>query len=348
MNLLKTYKALADESRLRMALILSLGYFNVGELTELLGLGQSTVSHHLRILSNSGIVKLHREGTWSFYTLSESAKTGPCREVLTPILLAGVPGEEYSRYFPGGPETLPSDRKDFVDDLQAENKELSLQLLRDFREAKSTIEQRRSSTRRYFESVGPDWNVLRSEAQGGDEGLLYILDKIPSDGTLLDLGCGTGAFVQKLGRRSGETIAVDYSQAMLDEARRAVTELNIQVDFRLGYLEHLPVANDSIDTAVAHMVLHHIPDPVEAIREVHRVLAPGGTFWIVDLCKHNDATMQERYADIWLGFQPEALETWCAESGFAEISLLSPPDQPEIFILTGQKQAASLSDTATA
>ena len=68
-TVLRTTKAAADRNRLRILRVLGGGPFNVAELTEILGLGQSTVSRHLRILADAGLVEVRRSGTWAWYSL---------------------------------------------------------------------------------------------------------------------------------------------------------------------------------------------------------------------------------------------------------------------------------------
>ena len=67
---LRALKGAADANRLRILGILRDGPFNVAELTDILGVGQSTVSRHLRILSDAGLVEARRAGTWAWYSLS--------------------------------------------------------------------------------------------------------------------------------------------------------------------------------------------------------------------------------------------------------------------------------------
>jgi ArsR family transcriptional regulator len=67
------FRALGDETRLRLLEILAAGERCVADLMEALGLGQSLVSHHLRALREAGLVTVRRDGRWVYYTISESA-----------------------------------------------------------------------------------------------------------------------------------------------------------------------------------------------------------------------------------------------------------------------------------
>lgn len=69
------FRALGDETRLRLLEILTAGERCVADLMGILGLGQSLVSHHLRTLREAGLVTVRREGRWVYYAISEPALT---------------------------------------------------------------------------------------------------------------------------------------------------------------------------------------------------------------------------------------------------------------------------------
>ena len=106
---------------------------------------------------------------------------------------------------------------------------------------------------------------------------------------------------------------------MLELARKTVGTGVARCDFRLGDLEHLPVADGEVDGVVACMVLHHVSQPLDVLAEAHRVLKPGGHIVIVDLQQHNDETLRERLADLWLGFQPVQMKRWLKSAGFDRV-----------------------------
>jgi ubiquinone/menaquinone biosynthesis C-methylase UbiE len=98
--------------------------------------------------------------------------------------------------------------------------------------------------------------------------------------TSLELGCGTGFFTLnlKLAGVLEQGHVTDLSPGMVDVARRNARSLGFEVDGRVADAERLPYEDDSFDLVVGHAVLHHIPDVELAIREVLRVLKPGGRF----------------------------------------------------------------------
>lgn len=318
MSSLAVLKALSDESRLRLVHVLGDGPFNVQELTNILSLSQPTVSHHLKVLERAGIARSKREGTWIYYGLvNGDAKGSPASEI-TQSFLSSTERE------------TDSSLKDYFSS--------------DKRKAESVLARRRDSAHRYFESVAQSWKRVRTEAHGGDIPLNLLIQEIPSDASLVELGCGSGALLERLLPRSGRTIGVDYSQSMLDEANQNLKALGLSVETRLGALEHLPLADGSVDIALAYMVLHHLSDPKEALRDTYRVLRPGGKLVIVDLTKHHDEGMRERFADLWLGFEPKDFKEWLTGLGFINSRVTLFGEKKEIFLLVSNKPSEGEDD----
>ena len=97
---------------------------------------------------------------------------------------------------------------------------------------------------------------------------------------VLEVGCGTGFFTLnlKLAGVIGEAHVTDISSGMVKVAERNARELGFEVEGRVADAESLPYADGTFDLVVGHAVLHHIPDVELALREVLRVLKPGGRF----------------------------------------------------------------------
>ncbi|MER6051529.1 class I SAM-dependent methyltransferase [Streptomyces sp. NPDC001793] len=105
-----------------------------------------------------------------------------------------------------------------------------------------------------------------------------LMDRGPV-GTALDAACGTGRQTAALAARGYRTIGVDQSPEMLAQARRKVPDAK----FRPGYLENLPIDDESIDLAVCSLAMTHLPDVSSGIAELARVLRPGGRIILSDL-----------------------------------------------------------------
>ena len=109
--------------------------------------------------------------------------------------------------------------------------------------------------------------------------------------TVLDLGSGGGFDIFIAARRVGSTgraIGVDMTPEMVSKARRNAEQLRASsgldnVEFRLGEIEHLPVADASVDCVISNCVINLSPDKAQVWQEIARVLKPGGRVSISDL-----------------------------------------------------------------
>lgn len=129
-----------------------------------------------------------------------------------------------------------------------------------------------------------------------------LRDAVPATAIekILDLGCGTGRFTSALAETfGGKAVGVEPSAAMLDIAR-ARPDLN--VEWRLGHAENIPMPDEAVDLVFISQVFHHFVEPQRALREIHRVLTQAGYLAIRNGTReHNDELA-------WLRFFPEAYE----------------------------------------
>jgi ubiquinone/menaquinone biosynthesis C-methylase UbiE len=139
--------------------------------------------------------------------------------------------------------------------------------------------------------LGYDAADLAALPQGADLGLgcgnpLAMLDLKPGE-TVLDLGSGGGIDCFLAAKRvgpAGRVIGVDMTPEMLDRARRNATAGGYDnVEFRLGEIEHLPLADATVDAIISNCVINLVPDKAQAFAEAFRVLKPRGRFSVSDV-----------------------------------------------------------------
>jgi SAM-dependent methyltransferase len=150
--------------------------------------------------------------------------------------------------------------------------------------------------------------------------------------TVLDLGSGGGIDAFMSARQvgpAGRVIGVDMTPEMLAKAERNKAAVGLSnVEFRHGFIEALPVADDTVDVILSNCVINLSPDKAAVFREAHRVLRPGGRLAVSDMMTRGQFTPQER-ADrsAWAGCVSgaEDVAVYAAAmraAGFAEVSIV--------------------------
>jgi ubiquinone/menaquinone biosynthesis C-methylase UbiE len=177
-----------------------------------------------------------------------------------------------------------------------------------------------TDVRNFFETAATEWDEMRLTYY--DEQVIETMaDAIGVDSaqTVLDVGTGTGFIAAGLAPRAGRVIGIDNSPAMLEVARDNHAQLGIDnVELREGDLSRLPLEGDSVDAAVANMVLHHAESPAAMIAEMARVVRPGGWVAITDEIEHPYEWMRAEQADVWLGFTAAQIEGFFGSARLAQ------------------------------
>ncbi len=285
---------LADATRCRLLLALERQELTVGELCSALQLPQSTVSRHLKILADEQWVTSRAEGASRWYRLSPSLDaeaTSLWALVRAPLRAAPSAAQDVAR-------------------LDA------------------VLIARRSRSEAFFATASAEWDTLRSTMFGARADVLAALALLDPSWVLGDLGCGTGTLASALAPHVAHVHAIDASSAMLLAAHARLAAVG-NVTVHEGSLEALPLADASLDVAVMMLVLHHVADPARALREVRRVLRPGGRVLVADMRAHSHGEYQQQMGHVWLGFDASILERWLMEAGFTGMRFTPLPVDPD-------------------
>ncbi len=148
--------------------------------------------------------------------------------------------------------------------------------------------------------------------------------------TVLDLGSGGGIDCFLAGRKVGSTgkvIGVEMTPEMLDKARANKAKMGADnVEFRLGEIEHLPVSDNSVDVVISNCVINLSPDKPQVLREILRVLKPGGRMAVSDIVTSGDLPRDIKASmSSWVGciagaMDADEMASLMKEIGFTNIS----------------------------
>jgi ubiquinone/menaquinone biosynthesis C-methylase UbiE len=276
--------ALSDPTRSRLLHVLEDRELTVTELCSVLQLPQSTVSRHLKILSDDGWVASRADGTSRYYRLETSLDSAA--QQLWTIVRDQVAASPAGR--------------------------------QDTRRVDGVLSERRSRSREFFSSVAGQWDSVRGELFGERSPLAGMLALVNPDWLVADLGCGTGPLTATLAPFVQRVVAVDASEAMLAAARRRLDGVT-NVDIRQGELEALPIERGQMDAAVMSLVLHYIAEPQKALGEAARVLRPGGRLIVVDMMPHDREEYRQQMGHVWQGFSAEQMTEWLSVAGFDRV-----------------------------
>jgi len=196
-----------------------------------------------------------------------------------------------------------------------------------------------SSSDRY--THGHHESVLRSHRwRTAENSAAFLLGELRDGQSLLDVGCGPGTISADFARRlpNGQVLAIDNAEAIITQARQDPDFAGLDnLNFEVRDVYATGLESDRFDVVFAHQVLQHVTDPVSALREMHRVVKPGGLVAIRDtdfgaftwyplderltrwLELYHDMTRRNRA-------QPDAgrrLKKWAMEAGFDECTVTS-------------------------
>lgn len=303
--------ALAEPIRLRLLRLLESHELTVGELAKVLQSPQSTVSRHLKILAQAGWLTRRTAGAATLYQL----------------VLEDLPDEARHIWL--------AVRAHAITPVQQEDDRCRLE---------AVLAERRHDSRSFFGQIAGEWDEVRDELFGRGFTTHALLGLLDPDWVIADLGCGAGNASEKLAPIARRIIAVDQSEPMLDAARKRLRAFR-NIDFRLGELEALPIDDESVDAGVFFLVLHHVDEPVRALREIRRALKPGGLVLMLDMTSHDRTEYRRLMGHKHLGFGASELKSLVVSSGLEMVRLMPLPRHPDakgpgLFLAVAKKMNA--------
>ncbi|UIP86245.1 ArsR/SmtB family transcription factor [Pseudomonas phenolilytica] len=279
-------KAGGDPLRLNVLRALASDSFGVLELAQIFATGQSGMSHHLKVLTQAGLLATRREGNAIFYrrNLPQSDSLGG---KLHAALLEEV------------------DQLELTAEVQAR--------------IAAVHAQRSAASEDFFARMAGSFQARQDLLAGLPQyrdSVLALLDALnfETTATALEVGPGDGSFLPELASRFRHVVALDNSAAMLELARARCEQAGLNnVELKLADALHdeCPPA----DCVVLNMVLHHLAAPGEALKQLARLVKAGGSLLITELCSHNQSWAREACGDLWLGFEQDDLARWADAAG---------------------------------
>ncbi|MEX0645317.1 MAG: metalloregulator ArsR/SmtB family transcription factor [Parvularculaceae bacterium] len=323
---LNVFRAIGEETRLRVMVLLLRGELTVTEITQILGQSQPRVSRHLKILADAGLVERYREGSWMFYRAADPA---PAEVAATRDAL----------------ETLGQSQ----DRLIARDRERFLQ----------SREARARAAAAYFEGAAAEWDrVRRLHLPDSDiEARMRALIGDKALGVFVDLGTGTGRMLEIFSDHYEQGLGFDLSREMLAVARANLERAGVNnAQVRHGDIFSLPLEKGSADLVCLHQVLHYLAEPGAAVRESARLLKPGGRLLISDFAPHELEFLREEHAHRRLGFSDDEVNAWRRAAGLDLIAseTLSPHSRDDrkltvkIWVLSAPETVRKLKARASA
>jgi ubiquinone/menaquinone biosynthesis C-methylase UbiE/DNA-binding transcriptional ArsR family regulator len=274
---------LNEPVRARLLVLVESHELNVGEISSVLQLPQSTTSRHLKSLSDDEWLASRREGTSRLYRLASEHFCTKRKELWR--LVKGSVAEQAAR-----------------DEVRL----------------RSVLLERQDQNQAFFAGAASHWDRLRAELFGADLERRFLGALLPRDTTVLDLGCGTGRLAQAISPFVERVVAIDSSLEMVQAAEARLALLpNVQV--QRAQMHELPLADRSVDLVLLVLVLHYVSSPAVALQEAARVLRPGGKLLLVDMQPHSNDEYRTSMGQLWLGFAPAQLTTWLLEAGLVDV-----------------------------
>jgi ArsR family transcriptional regulator len=269
---------LSDSTRLRLLLLLDREELSVAELSAITQLAQPRVSTHLAKLKEAGLVNDRRQGVFVYYRMA-----------------GRIEDDSLSAMW----EILRQNTEDPV--------------IRQDLERVPQVLQARSGKGNWADSVAGDMERHYSPGRTW-EATTRALVQLLKLGHVLDIASGDGVLAELLAPHAEKIVCLDISERVVAAGNKRLKEF-AHVEFELGDMHQLPVADDSFDTVLLMHALTYTGRPAQVFSEIARVLRPGGQLLAVTLKKHKHEKAVLPFNHVNLGFTPAELEKHCRKAG---------------------------------
>jgi arsenite methyltransferase len=171
----------------------------------------------------------------------------------------------------------------------------------------------------YFEQVAGSWDQISAGYFGPAVREAAIAKAyLRPEMYVADVGAGTGFMAAGLSPLVRHVYVVDGSAAMIEVAKKNLSAFS-NLEYHVADGASLPFPDEALDAIFANMYLHHTSDPQAAVREMVRVLRPGGRLVITDMDAHPYAWLKEEMADVWQGFERDEIREWFKQAGLVNV-----------------------------
>lgn len=288
------YRLLGEPIRLRLLALSSHEELAVGELAELLGESQPTISRHTKALRAAELLSVRKQGRWAFIQLNPAVSDDP---VVVDALAAGAALCEED----GSLARIPS-----------------------------VVAARDKAAREFFARPGADDGVPAFPAELPAY-LSALAPLIERRGLAVDAGTGDGSLLDVIAPIFDAVVGFDRAEAQLARAKKRVASRGYDhVELHTGDLGDAAVqarvdALGGADAVFASRVLHHVPKPAQGLASLASLTRPGGAVLVIDYLAHEDEHLRDKQADLWLGFEPAELRRLAKKAGLERPRLTTIP-----------------------
>jgi DNA-binding transcriptional ArsR family regulator len=293
-NRWELYRVLAEPLRLRLLAAAAQEELTIGELAELVGESQPNISRHIASLRKLELLAERKQGTRVLVRLSDATRGDA---VVADALAAG---------------RALCEREGTLERIAM------------------LIKRRDAPAREFF--ARPQHDHARPDVP--EELAAYLMALAPliaRRDLAVDVGTGEGRLLEVLAPLFHRVIAVDREPARLERAAQRAKLRgfdNVELlagDLLSGSVHELVERSGLADAVFASRVLHHAPRPAEAMMRLAALARDGGAVIVLDYAPHDDDTMSDEQADLWLGFSPEELGQFARGAGLADVQMLTVP-----------------------